>query len=158
VRDHFAFLADAIRSRDGAIVKTIGDAVMAAFADPAQGVEAALAVQERIADFNREHGGPAGGLIIKVGLHAGPCIAVRLNDRLDYFGSTVNLASRLQGESQGGDIVLSRALAEDPAVAGVLAPYRLQEETAVLKGFDRPIPFLRLIPAEVEAEATRRAG
>jgi class 3 adenylate cyclase len=83
---------------------------------------------------------------------------VRLNDRLDYFGSTVNLASRLQGESQGGDIVLSRALAEDPAVAGVLAPYRLQEETAVLKGFDRPIPFLRLIPAEVEAEATRRAG
>ena len=58
---------------------------------------------------------------IKIGLHAGPCIAVTLNDRLDYFGSTVNLAARLQGESQGGDIVLSVEMAGDPAVAEVLS-------------------------------------
>ena len=86
-----------IREHDGAIVKTIGDAVMAAFADPADAVRAAIAIQRRVAASTPTHGGDA--IVIKLGLHAGPCIAVTLNDRLDYFGSTVNLAARLQGES-----------------------------------------------------------
>src|SRR3546814_2334232 len=46
---------------------------------------------------------PGEAIVIKLGLHRGPCIAVTLNDRLDYFGSTVNLAARLQGQSRGGD-------------------------------------------------------
>jgi class 3 adenylate cyclase len=142
VRDHFAFLGAIIRENDGAIVKTIGDAVMAAFADPAKAVRAAIAVQRRVAAFNAEHGGDA--IIIKLGLHAGPCIAVTLNERLDYFGSTVNLASRLQGESAGGDIVLSAEIAADPAVAEVLADQRLTEESVAIRGFDRAIAFRRL--------------
>ena len=48
VRDHFAFLAAIIRENDGAIVKTIGDAVMAAFADPAKAVRAAIAIQQQV--------------------------------------------------------------------------------------------------------------
>jgi len=142
VRDHFAFLGAIIRENDGAIVKTIGDAVMAAFADPAKAVRAAIAIQRRVAAFNAEHGGDA--IIIKLGLHAGPCIAVTLNERLDYFGSTVNLASRLQGESAGGDIVLSAEMAADPAVAEVLAGQRLTEESVAIRGFDRAIDFHRL--------------
>ena len=142
VRDHFAFLAAIIRENDGAIVKTIGDAVMAAFADPARAVRAAIAIQQQVNRFNADHGADA--IIIKLGLHAGPCIAVTLNDRLDYFGSTVNLASRLQGESTGGDIVLSAEMAEDPAVAEALKNQDLSRESVDIRGFDRAIAFHRL--------------
>ncbi|MFQ5953725.1 MAG: adenylate/guanylate cyclase domain-containing protein [Kiloniellales bacterium] len=142
VRDHFAFLVSAVREHNGALVKTIGDAVMASFSDPGDAVRAALAVQARVPDFNREHG--AQHIRIKLGLHAGPCIAVTMNDRLDYFGSTVNMAARLQGQSQGGDIVLSQDMVSDPTVSQLLSPYRLSREAADLKGFDQPVPFLRL--------------
>ena len=148
VRDHFAFLAAEVRASEGAIVKTIGDAVMAAFAEPAAAVKAALAIQGHVAKFNAEHGGEAGrgDIIIKLGLHKGPCIVVTLNERLDYFGGTVNLAARLQGRSEGGDIVLSAALLAEPEVKALLAGHRLSEESAAIKGFAAPVPYYR-IPA-----------
>jgi class 3 adenylate cyclase len=148
VRDHFAFLAAEVRQSEGAIVKTIGDAVMAAFAEPAAAVKAALAIQSHVARFNAEHGGEAGrgDIIIKLGLHKGPCIVVTLNERLDYFGGTVNLAARLQGRSEGGDIVLSAALLAEPEVKALLAAHRLSEESAAIKGFAAPVPYYR-IPA-----------
>lgn len=154
VREHFAFLADIVRRHEGAVVKTIGDAVMAAFSDPAKAVAAALAVQHKVADFNAAQPGPGvnnGGIIIKMGLHMGPCIVVTLNGRLDYFGTTVNLAARLQGQSGGGDVVVSEPLAVDPEVARRLAPYRASAENAALKGFDSPIPFRRLRHADILA-------
>ena len=55
VRAHFAYLAAIVREHDGAIVKTIGDAVMAAFHDPLQGLRAAIAMQERVAAFNADN-------------------------------------------------------------------------------------------------------
>jgi class 3 adenylate cyclase len=146
VRDHFAFLAEQIRAHEGAIVKTIGDAVMAAFADPARAVRAALAIQQHVARFNAGHG--AEGIAIKLGLHKGPCIAVTLNERLDYFGGTVNMAARLQGRSEGGDVVLSQALLAEPEVKALLAGERLLEESAQIKGFDRPVPYWRLPAAD----------
>ncbi len=153
VRDHFAFLGRLVREHDGAVVKTIGDAVMAAFHQPTDALSAALAIQAKVAEFNESH--QATPIVIKLGLHEGPCIAVTLNDRLDYFGSTVNLAARLQGESWGGDIVLSEAMAEDGSVAPLLAdfaqaPGQVREqvrEQARLKGFDEPVAFRRLAPA-----------
>jgi class 3 adenylate cyclase len=143
VRAHFAFLIEQVRRHEGALVKTIGDAVMAAFSDPGQAVAAALAVQQNVAQFNAEQGGEE--IVIKMGVHAGPCIVVNLNDRLDYFGSTVNLAARLQGKSDGGDLVLSQAIAADPAAAARLQPYRWQEESAILKGIAAPVPFRRYL-------------
>jgi class 3 adenylate cyclase len=148
VREHFAFLAAAVRDHDGALVKTIGDAVMAAFVDPADAVRAALEIQRKVAAFNAAHGGDA--IAIKLGLHCGATIAVTLNDRLDYFGGTVNMAARLQGESRGGDIVLSEAMLEDAGAAALLDGLPLGRETAQLKGFDRPVPFRRL-PADALA-------
>lgn len=153
VRRHFGFLAASIREHDGALVKTIGDAVMAAFALPEQAVSAALEIRSRIDAFNAEYRGetrregqPVDAAIgLKMGLHAGRCIAVNLNDRLDYFGSTVNMAARLQGRSRGGEVVLSETLAQDPAVAPLLAGQPLTHETATLKGFDQPVPFVRLV-------------
>jgi class 3 adenylate cyclase len=144
VRDHFAFLAGVVRAHEGAVVKTIGDAIMAAFAQPADALGAALEVQREVAGFNESH--PETPIVLKLGLHEGACIAVTLNDRLDYFGSTVNLAARLQQQSRGGDIVLSGELAQDPAVAALLRDLEAVEDLAALKGFDRPVPFLRVTP------------
>ena len=81
---------------------------------------------------------------IKVGIHEGSCIAVTLNDRLDYFGTTVNMMARLQGQSRGGDIIVSASIAEDPAVAALLAQRKFGEESAELRGFDARIAFLRI--------------
>jgi class 3 adenylate cyclase len=146
VRDHFAFLAGIVRDHDGAVVKTIGDAVMASFGDPADAVKAALAMQGRIADFNRAHGAGDRELVLKLGIHVGSSVIVSLNERLDYFGSTVNMAARLQGQSAGGDIVLSRAVAEDPAVKPLLAGVSAREESVLLKGFAEPVGFVRVRP------------
>ena len=150
VRAHFAFLADTVRRRNGAVVKTIGDAVMAAFSDPSDAVAAALAIQQEVAGFNEDHGGQA--IVIKIGLHAGPCIVVSLNNRIDYFGSTANLAARLEGQSEGGDIVLSADLAADPGVAALVRPYEMTAQTAALKGIAHPVPFFRL-PADPANDA-----
>jgi class 3 adenylate cyclase len=141
VRSHFAYLAAIIREHDGAIVKTIGDAVMAAFHEPLQGLRAAIAMQERVADFNTTNPEP---IVLKLGLHEGPCIAVTLNDRLDYFGQAVNMAARLQGESEGGDIVISGALAEADGAAGLLTRHHPTQESAPLRGFAAPVSFWRL--------------
>ncbi len=147
VREHFALLAGVVRRHDGALIKTIGDAIMAVFASPAAALEAALDVRKAIADFNRDHGGEGqDAIVIKIGLHEGPCIAVTLNGRLDYFGTTVNMAARLQGRSEGGDIVLSAGFAEDPAVAPRLAPLPHQREATSLKGFAEPVAFVRILP------------
>jgi class 3 adenylate cyclase len=142
VRAHFAYLAAIVRAHGGAIVKTIGDAILAAFLDPAAALAAAIEMQREVGRFNAAQEGR--GIVLKVGLHDGPVIAVTLNDRLDYFGATVNLAARLQAESRGGDVVLSRVLAADPGVAAQLDRQQASEEQARLKGFDRPVDFLRL--------------
>jgi class 3 adenylate cyclase len=153
VREHFAYLTKVVRAHDGGIVKTIGDAVMAAFTDPASAIKAALEVQRNVAEFNAKHAADAGAIVIKVGLHCGPSIAVTLNDRLDYFGSTVNLAARLQGQSRGGDIVLSTALAADPGVMAVLAGLQASSESAMVKGFEGAVAFLRLAPERLVESA-----
>jgi class 3 adenylate cyclase len=144
VREHYAVLTGAVRRHDGAVVKTIGDAVMAAFANPTDALDAAVVIRADIAQFNRELGPEAGVILVKLGLHCGPCIAVTLNDRLDYFGRTVNLAARLQGESRGGDIVVSEDMAAEPGVAAALDALGAGAESAAVKGFGEPVRLRRV--------------
>ncbi len=136
VMNHFDILRQAIAAEDGALVKTIGDAVMAVFREPEAALRAMVKAQALLAS-------PVDGsepLTLKAGLHTGPCIAVTLNDRLDYFGSTVNMAARLEGLSTGNDVIISRAVYDDPEVRemlesphGKLAAERFE---IPLKGFD----------------------
>jgi class 3 adenylate cyclase len=136
VMDHFDVLRDAVVAEGGAIVKTIGDAVMAVFRHPPAAIRAILVAQRRLA-------APPEGmrpLLLKAGIHYGPCIAVTLNDRLDYFGSTVNVAARLEGLSSGTDVVISAAVRHDPDVDARLAQaddgLRVEPMEATLKGLD----------------------
>jgi class 3 adenylate cyclase len=149
VREHYAVLTRAIRRHDGAVVKTIGDAVMAVFSEPAAALGAALAIRRDIAEFDQKLSaeiGEAGTIQVKLGLHCGPCIAVTLNDRLDYFGRTVNLAARLQSESRGGDIVISEEMAQDPAVTALLEGLAPIAENALVKGFSEKVALRRVLP------------
>jgi adenylate cyclase len=137
VMNHFDVLKKAIAEQDGALVKTIGDAVMGVFRSSASALKAMLSAQRMLAE-------PPEGtapLTLKAGIHTGPCIAVTLNDRLDYFGSTVNMAARLEGLSTGSDVIISRAIYEDPEVRELInspeselqaMPFEIE-----LKGFDQ---------------------
>ncbi len=111
VRDHFSFLADRVQRNHGFVVKTVGDAVMAAFSRPDHGVRAALAIQDDVASFNAARGAGATPIVLKLGLHAGPCIAVTTGDVLDYFGATVNVAARLENQCRGGEVIVSEDVA-----------------------------------------------
>jgi class 3 adenylate cyclase len=146
VRDHFSFLSDRVQRNHGFVVKTVGDAVMAAFSRPDHAVRAALAIQDDVASFNSVRGGAAGAtpIVLKLGLHAGPCIAVTTGDVLDYFGATVNIAARLEHQCGGGEVIVSEAVARDPETAGALADRTQIEETAMLRGVSAPVRFVRV--------------
>lgn len=131
---HFDVLRGSIADEGGALVKTIGDAVLAVFRRPVSSVRAMLAAQARLAV-------PAAGvrpLLLKAGIHTGPCIAVTMNERLDYFGSTVNAAARIVDLSSGADVVISGAVRADPEVTELISERRLALEPvdAALRGFD----------------------
>lgn len=148
VRDHFKLLFEIVAAEQGGLVKTIGDAVMASFSQPAHALRAALRMHEQLGAFN-VHEKPPFPVRLKIGLHSGPCIAVNSNDRLDYFGTTVNMAARIQNESVGDDIVLLDTLAKDPEVARVLASVNGTRELfqAELKGLTGTFQLLRFTPA-----------
>lgn len=135
VLDHFDVLREAIDFEQGALVKTIGDAVMAVFVHPVHAIRAMLKAQHELA--HPPEGLPP--LELKAGMHYGPCIAVTLNDRLDYFGSTVNIASRLEGLAANGGLVISESVWRDPEVveylAGAASMITVEPFEAMLRGF-----------------------
>ena len=144
VRDHFSFLSDRVQRNHGFVVKTVGDAVMAAFSRPDHGVRAALAIQDDVASFNAARGDGATPIVLKLGLHAGPCIAVTTGDVLDYFGATVNVAARLENQCRGGEVIVSEAVAREAETAAALADRTRIEETAMLRGVSAPVRFVRI--------------
>jgi len=118
VREHFHVLYDVVRAEAGAVVKTIGDAVMATFSTPDRALAAALRMREEMARINTERRNE--DLLLKIGIHEGPCLAVRLNDTQDYFGRTVNIAARVQGLASSRAIHVTKSVVEDPNAAKIL--------------------------------------
>jgi class 3 adenylate cyclase len=134
VRAHFGVLNEIVASEAGAVVKTIGDAVMATFPTPDRAIAAAIKMREAMQSLNAEHGREE--LILKIGIHEGPCIAVTLNERQDYFGQTVNIAARVQGLATSREIFATGPVVEDSRVTAVIAREGLmpKPQQAVLKG------------------------
>ena len=148
VRNHFDVLREAIAEEEGAIVKTIGDAVMAVFRRPISAVRAMVKAQAILSNP------PAGirPLQLKAAIHAGPSIAVTLNERLDYFGTNINIAARLEKFSHGNDLILSDFVFCDPEVQAFInegeKPMPADAFEAQLKGFDdERFSLWRLVPA-----------
>ena len=145
VREHFRLIFDAVNESGGAVVKTIGDAVMAVFPSGREAVAAAVESQARIEQFNRERGlGADECLRLKIGIHAGSTLAVTLNDRLDYFGTVVNAAARVQGLAAHSETVLTRQVLDDVGVRE-LVQNPSPPETLVLRGLDdQPFEVVRV--------------
>lgn len=142
VREHFAILEQAVAEQGGSIVKTMGDSIMAAFRNPSSAVKTIWDVQRQLS----VQGEPP--LSIKAGIHYGPCIVVNLNDRLDYFGSTVNIAARLSHFSQGGEVILSEPIRNDPEVVAFLektaAPNSMIRFQSEIRGFDTSMELWKI--------------
>jgi class 3 adenylate cyclase len=127
VHDHFNVLKKILRKNSGAIVKTIVDAVMAGFQQPLDAIKSSFEFLEEFRLLNRDI--PENErIILKIGIHQGPCIALNLNDLLDYFGGTVNKAARIQGLCEGDNRVISSAINENPDVKYYLAKKRSNTE------------------------------
>ena len=135
-----------MKRNHGFIVKTVGDAVMAAFSRPDDAVRAALAIQDDMASFNLARGGSmnATPIVLKLAIHAGSCIAVTTSEALDYFGATVNIAARLANECRGGEMIVSEAVAKDGETGAALADRMQLEETATLRGVSAAVQFIRV--------------
>jgi class 3 adenylate cyclase len=148
VQDQFQILGVAIAAHRGALVKTIGDAVMAAFISGDDALAAALQIQHDIRQLQAPPG-VAVDRLVKIGLHQGPCVAVTLNERLDYFGTTVNTAARIEHECRGGQIVASQATCETAAARALLeqSGARVAAELVNLRGLSQPVPVYRIEPA-----------
>ncbi len=145
VRRHFEFMLHWIELNSGALVKTIGDAVMAVFETPEQAVSAAFDIQSRVHEFNASSL-PLEPIVIKSGVHFGHAIAVNSNGVLDYFGRNVNIAARIQAQSSGGDIVISHDCIDRPAVIQLVERYQAESEilTATLKGIQESHQLVRI--------------
>jgi class 3 adenylate cyclase len=118
VRAHFGVLHDIVAAEAGAVVKTIGDAVMATFSTPDRAVAAALRMRDAMTSLNTER--RSEDLLLKIGIHEGPCLAVVLNDRQDYFGQTVNIASRVQNLAVSRSIFATGPVVSDARSAALL--------------------------------------
>jgi class 3 adenylate cyclase len=145
VQEHFDLLFSIIAARRGTLVKTIGDAVMAAFVEERDAVAAAIEMLERFPTFRK--GLPeAERTFLKVGVYAGPCYVVTANGILDYFGQTVNLAARLQGAAGAGELILVEAVADEALQSGWLGRHQPSERfDATLKGLDTPVSVTRVV-------------
>ncbi|MGY3388947.1 class 3 adenylate cyclase [Bradyrhizobium sp. USDA 3311] len=134
VRAHFHALLEIISSEKGAVVKTIGDAVMATFVRPEHAIVAGLRMRAAMDVLNKQRG--TADLIVKIGIHEGPCLAVMLNERQDYFGQTVNIAARVQSLSTAQEMHITGSVLDAPAVAEVLKQREIRpiQKQAALRG------------------------
>ncbi len=134
VRQHFRVLNQIVATEAGAVVKTIGDAVMATFPAPDRAVAAALKMRDAMQTINRDNDNE--DLLLKIGIHEGPCLAVTLNDRQDYFGQTVNMAARVQALASSFAIFASAPVVENPLASQILSRAGLEpvQQRATLRG------------------------
>ncbi|MGO4118818.1 adenylate/guanylate cyclase domain-containing protein [Rhizobium ruizarguesonis] len=144
VRAHFRVLHEIVATEAGAVVKTIGDAVMATFPSPDRAVAAALRMREAMLALNAERGSE--DLLLKIGIHEGPCLAVSMNDRQDYFGQTVNIASRVQGLAEPQVILTTEAIVGNAQVSEILRDSGITSASrmAELQGIGREVRIFAL--------------
>ena len=134
MRSHFGALLEAVAAEGGAVVKTIGDAVMATFPTPDRALRAAMRMREEMRKINEARGSE--DLALNIGLHSGPCLAVMLDDRQDYFGQTVNIASRVQGLAEPDAILATKPIIKSSEVERLLSElsYRTTPRSSMLRG------------------------
>ncbi len=103
-----------------------------------------MAIQDEVAGFNRAHAGEE--IVLKLGLHRGSCIAVTAGGVLDYFGAAVNIASRLEHQCKGGEVILSDAMLAEAPARDAIAGRAATADSAALRGVSEPVGFVPVSP------------
>lgn len=122
--------SDVIRERSqragqrhgGKLVKLLGDGAMLYFDHVTEAVKAVIELVEALSSE---------GIPAHAGVHAGSLVE---HDG-DYYGSTVNLASRIAAQASAGQVLVSRIVVEESDAAFSFRPLELVE----LKGIDEPV-------------------
>jgi len=140
VKNHFGEVFPVVAKHRGAVVKTIGDAVMAAFSDPLDAVKASRDIHACFAPGRTDS-----DTRLRISLNSGPCIAVKLNTGVDYFGQTVNLAAKLQSLAESWQVALSESVLRAPGVAAWLEKEgaKMEDVTFASKALRAPLPVKR---------------
>lgn len=136
VRDHFEIFFDSIENCGGKVIKTIGDAVMASFISNEQAIAAATAAVASFRKYNLTRK-QAEWIQVKIGIHRGTALLVNLNNAIDYFGSTVNKAARIQNLSKSDEVSFSEEVYHDQAFLTALKATgvsEIQKRVEDLKG------------------------
>jgi len=123
IKRHFDEVFAIVAKNRGAVVKTIGDAVMATFVDPIDAVRASRQIHDTFHPQRTDT-----PIRLRISLNTGPCIAVRLNANADFFGGTVNVAAKLQALAEGYQIAMSDATYNSPGVAEYLRDAKAELE------------------------------
>ncbi len=136
IQEHFKILINSVREHSGAIVKTMGDAVMATFSLPQDGVSAAVGMINGVQSLSEKLKAENYELGLKVGLHEGPALAINADDRVDYFGQTVNIASRVQNLAKGSEIWITEPVFKANGVHDIFNAngYCEEKQSVFLKG------------------------
>ena len=108
LRSHDDLLRACIESHGGHVFKTVGDAFCAAFANPREGLDAALACQQGLPALGVATADGALPLKVRIALHTG---VVEERDG-DYFGPSLNRVARVLATGHGCQVLLSLATAE----------------------------------------------
>jgi class 3 adenylate cyclase len=145
VIDHFEILHQVVSKENGAIVKTIGDSVMAVFCEPDQALRAYLRAQKIISEDERF----SDDFQLRAGIHHGSCVAVNLNSRIDYFGSTVNIAARFVDYASESELIISQKVFSNYNLQEMLEEYdheeRIEDMNIRLKGFEKEMFSIKSI-------------
>ena len=140
IDEHFRLLEGCIHREGGTLIKTVGEGVVAAFEDPAAAVRAGLDLPTVLMGQEATR-----GLRLRVAIHRGRALAATRDDHLDYFGATACQAAELLRRADGGELLLTRAVATDPGVAALLRERGLQGEVIPADPPGRS-HVLRLVP------------
>ncbi|SLM29349.1 putative Adenylate cyclase [Desulfamplus magnetovallimortis] len=146
---HNKIVFEIIKENNGTVIKTIGDAVMASFKEPLDAVQASVAIQKALKEYNS---GVAKQkkINIRIGLNAGNAF----KDKGDYFGDAVNVAARIEPAGSAGQIMVSQSVHD--AVKSCTDIFIRFHGRKMAKGKSRPLDLYRVFidKEEFDAEET----
>jgi len=147
VQRHNSILFPEIEKHGGKVIKTIGDAIMATFEDPASGVKAAIEMQKALEEHNKQQDQKHKRIEVRIGLNFGPAVV----EENDVFGDAVNVAARVESQADAGQILLSDELYKK---------VKNEEEILVrffgeveIKGKSEPVKLYRVVWSEEQMVA-----
>ncbi len=144
VSEHFDILTQNAYKHNGAVIKTIGDAILAVFRFPLDALNYSIDIQKDFENLKKQY--PSNTMKLKVGIHVGPVIAVTMNEKLDYFGTHVNLAARTQAQAHGGEVVLTKEFFSIPEIQKQIQNEKIPYTKIFtnLKGFNEEFELFHL--------------